>query len=276
VEVAPDSTVIGVVIACLALIGLIVTVWVFWPAFQGPEAARRLIGTHRLAIGSVVAVIVLNTIITLPLVSVLHLDKGFTAFSFVVAALSTQVPMLLVIYVRLVMPGAVTWRELGLRPLSLGYVVRLGLGAGIAGVLISVFIEMLLSQVGLQPNQLEQFKFVLSEGPLAFAVLLFAAGVMAPLVEELFFRGFLFGLYRTRQPLWVAYLVSSVLFTLLHLEPTRMNLAQMSGLSIGIFLLAMLLAWLYQHSGSLYPGIVAHAVNNATGLILFYALAPLR
>ena len=102
--------------------------------------------------------------------------------------------------------------------------------------------------------------------------MLVAAGVLAPLVEELFFRGFLFGLYRGRHPLWMAYLVSSVLFTLLHLEPTRMNVPQMAGLSVGIFLLAMLLAWLYKHTGSLYPGILAHAVNNATGLILFYAV----
>jgi len=34
---------------------------------------------------------------------------------------------------------------------------------------------------------------------------------------------------------------------------------------------SLMLAWLYQHTGSLYPGMVAHAVNNATGLILFYA-----
>ena len=69
-------------------------------------------------------------------------------------------------------------------------------------------------------------------------LLLIAAGVVAPFVEELFFRGFLFGLYRRRQPMWVAYLVSSVLFTLLHLEPNRMNVPQMAGLSVGIFMLA--------------------------------------
>jgi membrane protease YdiL (CAAX protease family) len=102
--------------------------------------------------------------------------------------------------------------------------------------------------------------------------LLIAAAVVAPFVEELFFRGFLFGIYRRRQPLWLAYVASSVLFTLLHLEPMRMNAAQMAGLSVGIFMLAMLLAWTYQHTGSLYPGMVAHAVNNATGLILFYTV----
>jgi membrane protease YdiL (CAAX protease family) len=46
----------------------------------------------------------------------------------------------------------------------------------------------------------------------------------------------------------------------------------MAGLSVGIFLLALLLAWLYQHTGSLFPGMLAHAVNNATGLILFYVV----
>jgi membrane protease YdiL (CAAX protease family) len=130
----------------------------------------------------------------------------------------------------------------------------------------------LLSQLGLRPNQLEQFQFVLSEGPFAFVLLLALAGIVAPFVEELFFRGFLFGLYRRRQPLWVAYLVSSLLFTVLHLEPTRMTVPQMAGLSVGIFMLALMLAWLYEHTGSLYPAIVAHAVNNATGLILFYAV----
>ena len=46
----------------------------------------------------------------------------------------------------------------------------------------------------------------------------------------------------------------------------------MAGLSVGILLLALMLTWLYQHTGSLFPGILAHAVNNATGLILFYAV----
>jgi uncharacterized protein len=261
-----------IVIAVLAVLGMAVTVWVFWPAFKGPDAARQAIGTHRLAFGSVVAVIVLNALVTLPFASVLRVDQGLTAGTFVLAALSTEIPMLLVIYVRLVMPGAVTWAELGLRPLRLDHIVRLGLGAGLAGLVVIDIVGTLLSQVGLRPNQLEQFDFVLTEGPLAFALLLVLAGIFAPCVEELFFRGFVFGLYRRRQPVWAAYLVSSVLFTLLHLEPTRMNVPQMAGLSAGILLLALMLTWLYQRTGSLYPGILAHAVNNATGLILFYAV----
>ena len=258
--------------AVLGVLGLGITVWVLWPAFRGPEAARRDLGTHRLAIGAWVAVIVLNALITLPLAPFLHLDRGLTTGTFLIAALSSDIPMLVIVYVRLIMPGAVTLEQLGLRRLPPDYVLRMGLATGLVGLVAIDLVGTLLSQVGLRPNQLEQFEFVLTEGPLAFVLLLIAAAVVAPFVEELFFRGFLFGMYRRRQPLWLAYVASSLLFTVLHLEPTRMNAAQMAGLSVGIFMLATLLAWTYQHTGSLYPGMLAHAVNNATGLILFYTV----
>jgi hypothetical protein len=258
--------------ALVVVLGLTVTVWVYVPAFQGREAAARHIGSHRLEIGAWLSVLVLNGLIILPLTlsGIVKIDRGLTAGTFVIAALATDLPMLIFVYGRLIWPGALTWTDLGLKPLPVEYTLRMGVAAGLGGLVIIDIVGTLLTQLGLRPNQLEEFEFVLSEGPLAFAVLLIAAAVVAPFFEELFFRGFLFGVYRRRQPVWLAYLVSSVLFTILHLDPNRMNLNQMAGLSVGIFMLAMLLAWLYQHTGSLYPGIVAHAINNATGLILFY------
>jgi membrane protease YdiL (CAAX protease family) len=143
---------------------------------------------------------------------------------------------------------------------------------GLVGFVATTLVAALLSEIGLRPNQIEQYSFVLSEGPFAFALLLLFGAIVAPFVEELFFRGFLFGMYKRRQPRWVAYVASSIPFTLLHAEPTRMDLSQIAGLSVGILMLALLLAWVYDHTGSLYPGMLAHAVNNATGLILFYAV----
>jgi CAAX protease family protein len=261
-----------IVVLVLGVLGLAASIWVFLPAFRGPEAARQALGTHRLAVGGVLAVVTLNAVLTLPFVVVGRFNlEQITTSTFIVAALLTEIPMLLVVYVRLIMPRGVTWAELGLRPLPLRYLLPVGIGAGLVGLVIVGVVGAVLSQIGLQQNQIEnEFGFVRIEGPYAFAVVLIFAAVVAPVVEELFFRGFLFGLYRRRQPVWVAYLASSLLFTLLHLMPGQMNLPQMAGLSVGIFLLAMLLAWLYQRTGSLYPGMVAHAVNNATGLILFY------
>src|SRR2546423_4199331 len=120
----------------LGVLGLAITAWVFWPAFKGPAAAREAIGTHRLALGAIISVVVMNAAITLPFAQLLRIDKGFTVSTFVVAALSTEIPMLVFVYVRLVMPGAVTWTELGLRPLRWDYLLRMGLGAGLAGLIL--------------------------------------------------------------------------------------------------------------------------------------------
>src|SRR5689334_8821632 len=106
------------VAAVVGLLGLAVTAWVFWPAFQGAQAARRALGTHRLAIGAILSILVLNACITVPLAPVLHIERGLTTSTFLVAALSTEIPMLIFVYVRLIMPGALTWRELGFRPVA--------------------------------------------------------------------------------------------------------------------------------------------------------------
>ncbi|MBV9542838.1 MAG: CPBP family intramembrane metalloprotease, partial [Chloroflexi bacterium] len=234
--------------------------------------AERAVGSHRLAIGAVLCVLILNGLLTLPIAPFLHLESGLTTSTFVIAAGATQIPMLLIVWLRLVRPGVMTWADLGLRGRPLDYVVAYGFGAGIFGLIVIQLVGTALTQVGLRPNQLEQFNFVLKEGPASFALLLLSAGIAAPFAEELFFRGFLFGTYRRTKPLWMAYGASSLMFTLLHLEPNRMNPAQMAGLSVGIFILATLLAWVYERTDSLYPGMLAHALNNATGLILFYTI----
>ena len=262
-----------IALASLAsVLGIAITLWVYVPAFRGPVAARRDLGTHRLALGSIVSVLVLNFAISLPFASLLRLDGGMTSATFVIAALSTQIPMLLFVYVRLIRSGALTWEELGLRPLPGATLLTWGLGGGIGGLILIDVVGTVLAQYGLRPNQLEQFNFVLTEGPVAFLLLLVAAGVIAPVIEELFFRGFLFGMYRRRRNAFVAYAGSSVVFTLLHLEPGRMTAPQMGGLAVGILMLALILAFVFERTESLYPSMLAHALNNATGLLLFYTI----
>jgi membrane protease YdiL (CAAX protease family) len=51
-----------------------------------------------------------------------------------------------------------------------------------------------------------------------------------------------------------------------------MDLAQNLGLVLAVFVLGTLLAWTYQRTGSLYPGIVAHGVNNGVALVVLYSV----
>lgn len=92
---------------------------------------------------------------------------------------------------------------------------------------------------------------------LAVAVLV---TVVAPIVEEFFFRGFLFtALWRTIG--WVpAALVSGAVFGLIHAAGTPLPLL------VPLAVLGVLLCVLYRHTGSLLPCIGLHAFNNALAL----------
>src|ERR1051326_9022539 len=128
------------------MLGLGSSVWVLAPAFQGAETARRDLGSHRLEFGGWLTSLVLIGIIAVPISLILHLGPELTLGTFVISALATDIPLLIFVYVRLIMPGALTWAELGLQPLSLGYIFSMGITAGIAGLIVIGAIGTLLSQ----------------------------------------------------------------------------------------------------------------------------------
>ena len=94
-----------------------------------------------------------------------------------------------------------------------------------------------------------------------------AVSVVAPFAEETYFRGFVFGWLRGRTPLWLAVVVSSLLFALAHAE---------LALLLPTFTLGCLLALVYHRSGSLYPGMVIHAVFNLVGVTLILTTSSPR
>jgi hypothetical protein len=80
------------------------------------------------------------------------------------------------------------------------------------------------------------------------------SALWTPIVEELAFRGLLFGTLRTRLPLWPAALLSAAVFALAHgYSPIGFAAVLWSG---------VLWAVAYEWTGSLVPGILAHAANN--------------
>ena len=90
---------------------------------------------------------------------------------------------------------------------------------------------------------------------LSFVIVVLAA----PIVEEIFFRGFLFrGLLATRG-LWPAALISAALFAATHLDPSLFGPA---------FIAGMLFALVYWRTGSVWPTILAHTAQNAIAFAL--------
>ena len=105
----------------------------------------------------------------------------------------------------------------------------------------------------------------LSGGGTETGLLIVAIVALAPLVEELFFRGLLLqGLERSFRR-WTAVLVSSVLFALPHVVPTLFGtiVAVLTTFAVGVGL-----AWVFIWSRNLAIPIVAHAGFNAIALAL--------
>lgn len=86
--------------------------------------------------------------------------------------------------------------------------------------------------------------------PLASWILLV---VIAPVTEELLFRGLVLNALLRRYSPLVAVLFSALLFALLHMNPWQLPVAMVSG---------VLLGWLYVRTRSLWPCLLGHAFMN--------------
>jgi uncharacterized protein len=82
--------------------------------------------------------------------------------------------------------------------------------------------------------------------------------VAAPLSEEIFFRGFIFGGFRRRVSFPVAAILSAAIFGLFHYTGSGSEavIPQLAFLGLAF-------AWVYEETGSIYPTIALHMLNNA-------------
>jgi len=94
---------------------------------------------------------------------------------------------------------------------------------------------------------------------LAIAV---AASTVAPLCEELAFRGYLLSALGLRRRPAVAIALSALVFALIHLDPVRFP---------AVLFLGLLYGWIAWRTGSVWPSALAHVVNN--GIVSAVALA---
>lgn len=154
----------------------------------------------------------------------------------------------------------VGWGALGLQGTQASMV---GLGCGL--LLVSFTFNAIYGSVLALFGLRAQIDLVPIFAQLSSPWLLLLAGVVvAPLVEELFFRGFVFAGLRLRYGWPKAAAISSALFALFHLQPLAI---------LPLFLLGYLFAFLYQRSRSLWPAVLMHMLMNALGLGAAYFLA---
>jgi uncharacterized protein len=111
------------------------------------------------------------------------------------------------------------------------------------GLIVNAPKEKLLEQLGTKESTL---LLVLSAG---------LTCVVAPMCEEFLFRGYIFTALRS-WGLWPAAIVDGLIFGGIHATSApALDLLPLAALGVGLCLL-------YRYSGSIYPGMGAHALNN--------------
>lgn len=98
---------------------------------------------------------------------------------------------------------------------------------------------------------------LLLKSKVSLSLLIIQVVILGPLAEELFFRGFIYKLFRTRFGFFGAALVVSVFFSLLHRVPDNI---------LPLFALGMILCYIYEKSQDIYPCFLFHSLFNAINL----------
>ena len=144
--------------------------------------------------------------------------------------------------------------SVGLRGASWRWLL-VGVGIGLTGVASFWLLDAYAQDAGsVGPPQRAFLEAALQGTDTQFVLLLVFGCVLAPVGEELLFRGVLYTWLKRWGPV-LAVSASSMLFGLLH-GPSPVFLAHAATMGV-------LLALLYEGSGSLWPGVLAHGLHNA-------------
>ena len=156
---------------------------------------------------------------------------------------------LLAVIVAVAPLGKAAFPALGLRPANWKYPVF--------GALGTLFLSVAVSQIGIEPQGMKQVIDVVRE-PHELILSLLLLSVLAPIVEELVFRGLIYGWIAGRWGTMAGFIVSSLAFAAAHFEPAHIVLVLPLGLLFG---------WLRRRTDSLVPSLVAHILNNGFALL---------
>ncbi len=136
------------------------------------------------------------------------------------------------------------WYELLCIPVGVSFMIFMSLFLQILGVSDAAF------PAAFQTNHMAEF-----------AGLILLQVIAGPLSEELLIRGLIYRRLRTWSRLTAAVMVSSVLFAFMH-----WNLSQL----LYAFFFGLVLAFLYEGSGTLRDSILAHGAANLAAVLLWY------
>ncbi|PER49469.1 CPBP family intramembrane metalloprotease [Bacillus thuringiensis] len=180
-------------------------------------------------------------------------------YSGTLTGLTIAIVLVLGVYFMVLRPKKLSWSEVGIRSFSIKswkFILLLTIMLLVGDVIVMV----LTSFIG---NSYENSKTEAIQQSVNFFTVLIAfvsAAIISPIYEEIFYRGFLYRWLRTRFGIIGAILLSSLIFTIVHI-PTY------NAMPVN-FLSGIVFAWAYERTNSIWPSVIIHGLTNGIMVLL--------
>ena len=188
-------------------------------------------------------------------------QKTFTFISFIVGQSFMLIPLISF----LISKKEPLIKRLRINPVS-SETIKLTTMFSIGLIILSDEFDRLIQVFIPSPNYIVDLNNLLQpESVFGYILLIIAIAIIAPIGEELLFRGFLQQFLEQHwKDITKAILITSLFFSIIHMNPYWF---------IQIYILGIMLGFLSWKTNSIFPPLILHALNNGTAL-LFSFLEP--
>lgn len=139
----------------------------------------------------------------------------------------------------------------------------LGLAGGVVALILKIIImPAMTSLFGLATDTQDTYAQGAGNGPLFVILMMLFLAVITPIGEELLFRGVVTTALLRYGP-WIGVIGSSLIFALMH----GINAVLLAAVIVGL-----IAGELRRRSGSIWPGVIVHAVNNSITVVVYAAM----
>ncbi len=169
-----------------------------------------------------------------------------------------------------------SWSEIGINRYPLWKDILITPAGLIIYYLFSAILLFLMTKLwpGFNIEQVQKLGFNNLVLPYQYILAFISLVVIAPIAEEILFRGYLFGKLKKIIPIWLAIIITSLVFGVFHLVNSGNSGVLGWNLAIDTFALSVILCLLRVFTDSLWASILLHMVKNGTAYYIVF-ISPL-
>ncbi len=234
---------------------------------KGWELALNIIWVFMMLVWVAAVLVATQLLLRLVLINLMHLDQASmstNALQTLYSALVYVVSLVITIFVPWKLAKSKTTRdELGLRGLPTWTDILLAPVGFIVFMIVAVILVAILQAIfpGVNWNESQDVGFSNLISSSDFVLAFISLVVVAPVAEELIFRGWLYGKLRAKIPAIPAMLVVSILFGIVHGQ---------WNVGVTVFVMSIAMCTLREITGTIWGGILIHILKNGIAFYFLY------